>query len=56
MGDSAAIYPSLGQGANLAIEDACQAAAVLKIFVAALHRRASRDAIASACATPQCCR
>ena len=34
VGDSAgAIYPSLGQGANLAIEDACQAAAVLKIFV-----------------------
>ena len=36
LGDAAgAIYPSLGQGANLAIEDACAAAAVLRSFARA---------------------
>lgn len=36
IGDAAgAIYPSLGQGATLAIEDACAAAAVLRAFARA---------------------
>ena len=36
VGDSAgAIYPSIGQGANLAIEDACVAAVVLRCFAEA---------------------
>ena len=38
-GDAAgAIYPSLGQGANLAIEDACAAATALRAFARAAVR------------------
>ena len=50
VGDSAgAIFPSLGQGANLAIEDACAAATVLRTFTkAAVDAGATRVDVPSA--------